>query len=223
MSYSLYYWPIPFRGHFIRMILAQVGADWDEPGFDALSELKGRPPADQPYPFMAPPLLHDRDADRWLSQMPAIVMYLGRKHGLSRDADLELRLICDASDILLEITRSHGAQMWDGASWAEFTAARLPRWMAIHQVLADRHGLTGDTPGLAELILAALWHTMVDRLPGLRPLLCEHAPGIAALGDRVAGLPWVSAMLDDWQDRTPRYCGGQIEASILAMLRETAP
>jgi len=219
-DYTLYYWPIPFRGHIIRYVLAQAGANWDEPGADALMALKSAPPADQPYPFMAPPLLHDRGADRWLGQMPAIVMYLGRKHGLTGDPDTALRLVCDASDILLEITRHHGEQMWVRAAWDEFSGARLPRWMQLHEALAAGGRFDADTPGLAELTLAALWHTMVDRLPGLRALLSTHAPTVEALADRVAALPRIAEMLVRWDQPDAGYCGGQIEASLRAMLAD---
>jgi len=151
-------------------------------------------------------------------------MYLGRKHGLIDDPDETLRLICDAMDVLYEITRYHGAQMWDRAAWADFTAARLPRWLGLHECIAAQSEVTADkgflfsaeTPSLADLTLAALWHTMVDKLPGLRPLLHETAPRLEGLADRVAARPAIAAMRADWSG--PSYCGGQIEASIREML-----
>jgi glutathione S-transferase len=221
VDYTLYYWPIPFRGHFIRYVLAEAGAEWHEPGYEAVAGLKDLPVAEQPYPFLAPPLLHDPVAGNYLSQMPAIVMYLGRKHGLSRDADLELRLLCDADDILFEITRNHGAQMWDAPSWAEFTNARLPRWMQLHERLFQGSpSLGGAAPGLGDLVLGALWHTMTDRLPGLRGLLRADAPGVEAHVWALAERPAIAAMLGAWRDGPMRYCAGQIEASLLAMLSE---
>lgn len=217
-DYTLYYWPIPFRGHFVRYVLAHVGAEWEEPGAEALLALKDAAPTDQPYPFMAPPLLHDLGADRWLSQMPAIVMYLGRKHGLAGDPDEALRLVSDAADILLEITRHHGDQMWDRPAWEAFTGARLPRWMQLHEALAASDRFDAEKPGLAELTLAALWHTMVDRLPGLRPLLSANAPRVETLVDAVAALPGIATMRAGWDRQGAGYCGGQIEASIRVML-----
>lgn len=220
-DYSLTYWPIPFRGHFIRFPLAAAGASWDETGFDTTAAAKSAPLADQPVPFMAPPLLLDHSTGTALSQMPAIVMYLGRRHGLSTDPDLELRLLCDASDILFEITRTHGAQMWDRPSWAEFRTDRLPRWMQIHEALIDAPAagfVSGDAPMLADLTLAALWHTMIDRLPPLRADLTAHAPRLTALVDRVAATPAIAALLATWATRDPVYCAGQIEASLLDML-----
>lgn len=214
-DYTLNYWPIPFRGHFIRYILAHAGASWDEAVID---------PAAQDYPVLAMPLITDHATGTQLSQAPAILMYLGRKHGLIADRDETLRLICDAMDVLGEITRFNGAQMWDRPAWEAFTGSRLRRWMALHERLGAGHGLTAATgyvlgttaPTLADLTLAALWHTMVDKLPGLRPLLHETAPGIEGLVDRIAARDEIAAMRADWPGAP--YCGGQIEESLREML-----
>jgi len=214
-DYTLHYWPIPFRGHFVRHVLAHVGASWDERTID---------PARADYPFMAQPLLVDHATGKDLAQTPAILMSLGRRYGLIAEPDETLRLISDAIDVLYEITRFHGHQMWDRPAWAEFTGARLPRWMAIHERVGLIHGLASgkphvfgtDAPTLADFALTALWHTMVDKLPGLRPLLHDNAPGIEALVDRIAARDEIAAMLADWPG--PLYCAGQIEASIREML-----
>lgn len=217
--YTLYYWPIPFRGHVLRFALAEARADWDEAPFEAVADLKARPLAERPLPFMAPPVLHDRQAGTWLAQMPAIAMALGRRHGLLADPDLTLTLLCDANDVLSEITRANGAQMWDRPAWAAFVAGRLPQWMALHDRRMTGGYVCGTAaPTLADLTLAALWHTMVDRLPPLRPLLHATAPRLEALVDRVAARPAIAAVIADWAEDRPRYCGGQIEASIAEML-----
>ncbi len=214
-DYTLHYWPIPFRGHFIRYTLAHAGARWDEATID---------PTTSDYPFLAQPLLIDHGADIQLSQTPAIQMYLGRKHGLIAEPNQTLRLICDAMDVLYEITRFHGAQMWDRAAWADFTGTRLPRWMAIHERFVMKGGVTVETghtfgteaPTLAYVTLTALWHTMVDKLPGLRPLLHENAPSLEGLVDRIAARSEIARVRADWDG--PLYCAGQIEASIREML-----
>ncbi len=225
-DYDLYYWPIPFRGHFIRYVLAEAGATWSEPDFDAVSSLKNLAPQDQPYPFMAPPVLHERSNDRWLSQMQAILLHLGQRFDLTHDAGPEMRLACDASDILFEITCGHGARMWQPPDWAAFIGTRLPRWMQLHQRIVTDAGVTPgqgylngqNAPGLGDLILSALWHTMAECLPRMRPLLRANAPAVEGLARRVAERPPIATMLARWQDRSPQYCGGQIEESILDML-----
>ncbi|NSY41369.1 glutathione S-transferase [Leisingera sp. ANG59] len=224
--YQLYYWPIPFRGHFIRYVLAYAGQEWEEPGFDAVAELKNRGVADQPHPFMAPPLLADTRTGTHLSQMPAILMALGREYELLTEPEQTLRLICDASDILFEITRYHGALMWDAESWVDFHGNRLPRWMQIHERIVVEAGVSAgkgclwgrDRPGLADLVLGALWHTMIDRLPPLRLLLHNNAPVLEGLAGRIAAEPPIAALINDWAAHEPKYCAGQIEASLLNML-----
>jgi len=224
--YDLYYWPLPFRGHLIRFLLADTGAEWTEHGYGATAALRNLPVAERPYPFLAPPLLHDRETDTWLSQMPAICMYLGRRLDRLADPDQSLRIVCDASDILLEITRSHGAQMWDRPAWEAFLADRLPLWMALHEQIATTSGVTAqaghlfgsETPGVADLTLAALWGTMADRLPPTATLLAETAPTLAGLVTRVSNRPAIAALRSDWDDRKPRYCGGQIEKSLMEMV-----
>lgn len=230
-DYALFYWPVPFRGHFVRYVLAYAGAAWEEPDTETLLAIKSAPVADQPAPMMAPPMLHDRRAGLWLSQLPAILMHLGERHDLlppdPSARTLTLKLICDAGDVLEEVTRNCGAQMWTPATWANITADRLPRWMEIFEETGRRHGLESqgghilgtDRPSLADLAAAALWHTMADKLPPLAPMLDRHATAIAGLSARIASLPAIAEMRAEW-DRSHGdvWCGGRIEASLRAVL-----
>ena len=186
-DYTLYYWPAQFRGEFVRAVLAHVGADWEEATPEQIVDLMRAAPADQPVPFVGPPVLHDPAAGLWLAQMPAILAYLGDKHGLMPDeparAALTHKLVADASDVLYEMTRSHGAQLWDREAWDAYRP-RLARWMAIFEAHGRRHGLTPEAgtllgtsdPGVADLTAHVLWGTMTDKLPALRPLLDREAP-----------------------------------------------
>ncbi|MFV0361124.1 glutathione S-transferase family protein [Tropicimonas sp.] len=226
-DYTLYYWPIPFRGHFVRYLLVHCRQTWDEPPVAEMLALKDQPAARQPVPFMAPPLLHHHAGDLWLSQLPAILGYLGRQHGLFPGAPaadaLVHKIIGDASDVLEEITCNCGRAMWTQEGWNEFAAGRLPRWMAIFEETGRRHGLSetaghmlgSHAPSLADLATAALWFTMTDKLPPLGPLLERSAPAVAALSRRIASLPEIAAMRKScdarWGDA---YCGGQIEESL---------
>jgi len=227
--YDFYYWPLPFRGHPVRYLLADAGANWTDHGYEDTAALRALPVAKRPYPFLAPPLLHDTEAGIWLSQLPAIAMYLGRKLDRIADPDQTLRVVCDASDVLLEITRSHGAQMWDRPAWEGFLATRLPLWMELHEALATGSGVSfqagylfgAKEPGVADLTLAALWGTMVERLPPVAPILAAHAPTLAGLVARVSDRPAIAALRAEWEDRRPRYCGGQIEASLMEMVAGT--
>ncbi|MCP3968732.1 MAG: glutathione S-transferase [Rhodobacteraceae bacterium] len=230
-NYTLYYHPIPFRGQFIRWVLAHAGADWDEPAHGEVLGLKSLSVTDQPVPFMAPPLLVDHDAGLSLAQMPAILTYLGQKHGAMPDdparAALTGKVIADANDVLDEMTRYGGRSMWTQVAWDGFAADRLPRWMQIFEETGRRHGLSrqtgfllgGDAPGLADLVTGCLWFTMTSKLPVLQPMLARHAPAVAALSTRMAGRPPVAAL----RARTDAalgdtWCGGQIEASLRRVL-----
>ena len=81
-DYTLYYWPLPFRGQFVRSVLAHVGASWTEAGIEDLITLKDTEPTSQLVPHMGPPVLTDHTAELSLAQTPAILSYLGDKYGL---------------------------------------------------------------------------------------------------------------------------------------------
>ncbi len=225
-DYTLYYWPAPFRGQFVRAVLAHAGADWEEGGTDETARLMHLDPADQPFPGMAPPFLQDHGDDVFLSQLPAILAYLGRVLGLlpsdaAREA-VTYRLIADTNDVLDEITLNGGRQMWDADSWQAFRP-RLDRWMAIFEQTGNRHGLTPEKgtmlgtrhPGLADLVTATLWFTMTDKLPPLRAVLQENAPAVAALSERTMKTPAIARMRESTDAAFGDvYCGGQIEESL---------
>ncbi|GAB5463140.1 glutathione S-transferase [Hoeflea alexandrii] len=230
VDYTLYYWPIQFRGQFVRAVLAYVDASWNEAGFDETFAQRAAAPQAQLIPHMGPPVLTDHSQGAHLSQMPAILAYLGEKHGLLTD-DLVLKamnhkVVADANDVFYEMTRYNGTQMWTEETWDAFLP-RLQRWMEIFEETGQRHGLTArsgfilgtEAPCLADLVTATLWGTLTTKLAPLRPMLDTHAPAIAGLCDRIAALPSQvelrktsdAAFGDDW-------CGGQIEASLRSVV-----
>ena len=58
-DFDLYYWPVPFRGEFIRAILAFSGKTWTEHDAEEIGEIMARAPDRQDVPFMGPPVLVD--------------------------------------------------------------------------------------------------------------------------------------------------------------------
>jgi len=225
-DYDFYYWQLPFRGQFIRAILAFAGKSWDEHDDDAVAALTSAPPDAQPLPFMGTPLLIDRNADLVLSEMPAIALYLGETLGLIPDSPaaraMTLKVVNDANDVIDELTLDGGREMWTADKWKEFVP-RLARWMTIWEVLGVRHGLApdhgfllgGEEPGVADIVTSTLWMTMGDRFPAIAALLDETAPNVAALSRRVQALPPLAklkaAALEHYGEG---YCGGQIEKSL---------
>lgn len=229
-DYELYYWSAPFRGQFVRGVLAFAGQTWTEAGDDAIGELMGGPVKAMPAPFMGPPLLVDKKADVAIAQMPAIVLYLGETLDLlprtPAPRALTLKIVCDANDVIDELTLDGGRQMWTDKRWEEFEP-RLRKWMSFCEETGRRHGLKagggfllgGDEPGIADVVTAVLWSTLTERFDKIAEILDDAAPNTAALVRRVADLPPLKALAEKArEDYGDTWCGGQIEASLRKVL-----
>ena len=225
-DYKLYYWSVPFRGQFVRAVLAFAGKTWTEGGDDAISKLMEGHMKKMPVPFMGPPLLIDKKADFAIAQMPAIVLYLGETLNLLPATPtlraLTVKIVNDANDVIDEITLDGGREMWTEKKWEEFVP-RLKKWMSFWEEIGRRHGLKpgngfllgGEVPGIADVVTATLWSTMADRFPEIGTILDENAPTTAELTRRVAGLPeLVKLAAKARRDYGEAYCGGQIETSL---------
>ena len=225
-DYELYYWSVPFRGQFVRAVLAHAGKSWTEGGDEAIQTLMGSAPKDMPVPFMGPPLLIDRKADVAIPQMPAIILYLGETLDLLPATPalraLTLKIVNDANDVIDELTLDGGREMWTPKRWQDFVP-RLKRWMSFWEETGRRHGLKpatgvllgGDQPGVADVVTAVLWSTMTDRFSVIADIFDEAAPLTAALVRRTMALePLARLAADARRDYGDAYCGGQIEASL---------
>lgn len=228
--YTLYYWAAPFRGQFVRALLAYGGAPWIEAGDEATSALMEGALEDMPVPFMGPPVLVDHAAGVALSQMPAILLYLGDRLGLLPEDPgrraLSIKVVNDANDVIDDLTLDGGRQMWTEARWAAFVP-RLRKWMGLWEELGRRHGLTsqsgfllgGLAPGVADIVSAALWSTMSERFPAIGAILDDAAPMTANLARRVSDVPALADLaVRARRDYGDLYCGGQIEQSLRKVL-----
>ena len=230
-DFTLYYWSAPFRGQFVRAVLAYADKTWTEPGDDAIVALMEGPIEAMPVPFMGPPVLVDETAGVALSQTPAILFYLGETLGLLPAAPalraLTLNVAIDANDLIDDLTLDGGRLMWTDARWRDFIP-RLRKWMGLWEDLGRRHGLSadagyllgGDAPGVADVVTATLWSTLNERFPPIAAMLEDAAPATAGLTRRVSALP----ALADLTARARReygdlYCGGRIEQSLRQVLR----
>ncbi len=229
-DYDLYYWPVPFRGQFIRAVLAYAGKTWTEADADTISALMQGRVAQMPVPFMGPPLLTDRQAGCSIGQMPAIVLHLGETLGLMPASPalraMTMKTVNDANDVIDELTLDGGREMWTDQRWQEFVP-RLQKWMSFWEETGRRHGLTaqagfllgGEAPGIADVVTATLWSTMAERFRTIEALLQEAAPMTAALSRRVSALaPLAKLAAKARRDYGEAYCGGQIEASLRKVL-----
>lgn len=223
-DYTLYYSPVPFRGEFIRAILAYAGKTWDEP--DDVAEQIQAPPDLQFIPHMGPPVLIDNSTGFTLSEMPAIAFYLGETLNLLpksvEDRALTIKVVNDANDVIDDITNDGGREMWTAVSWKAYVP-RLKRWMALFEVLGERNGLKpdagfllgSDTVGIADVVTATLWWTLGDRFPKIGAMLREEAPRVAGLAQRMMTTEPLLSLVEDTNRRFgDSYCGGQIEASM---------
>ena len=229
-DYDLYYWSVPFRGQFVRAVLAYAGKSWTEGGDVAISDLMGAPVKKMPVPFMGPPLLVDKKAGFAIAEMPAIILYLGETLDLLPKTPplraITMKIVNDANDVIDELTLDGGREMWTEKRWQDFVP-RLKKWMALWEQTGERNGLTADSgyllggeqPGIADVVTATLWSTMADRFPIIGTILGESAPKTAALTRRITALPPLAKLAAKAQkDYGDAYCGGRIEASLRKVL-----
>lgn len=95
--------PRPVRA--CRSVLCRKS--WIEMGDAAISDLMDGPVADNPVPFMGPPVLMDGKAGAAIAQMPAI-LYLGETLRLlpatAALRALSMKIVNDANDVIDEVT-----------------------------------------------------------------------------------------------------------------------
>jgi len=226
VDYTFYYWPVPFRGHFLRAILTYAGASWTEG--EGIPAFMQKSAAEQPIPFMGPPFLIDHKAgDFAISQMPAIALYLGEELGLiPADAASRARtvkIVADANDLIDELTLQGGREMWTAEKWEAFLP-RLKKWMSFWEAqLSDsKTGLLLNTEELtvADIVSATLWMTMAERFETLEGLLKAEAPLTFAHAQKIWQLPVFQAFSEDTFSKYGNsYCGGQIEESLRKVIK----
>lgn len=228
LEYKFYYWEVPFRGNFVEIFLAEVGAKYKRYDAPAMYPKKG---LKAHHPGMAPPYLYDCKKKIHLAQMPAILVYLGKEYGyLPKKAEplaLAIKSINDAHDVLTEITQYYGMKMWDKKTWNEFRKKRLVHWMQIYEQTAKEQGLKvnkgfflGSKISIADFATTALFGTMIYCLPELEKDLKKYAPFIYALVKRIEERLAIAAFLTKQRAEFGQiYCGGKIEQSLRKLLK----
>lgn len=224
VDYTLYYWPAPFRGHFIRAILTYANANWEE-GENVAARMRAKT-QDQQVPFMGPPMLVNNTNGFALSQMPAIAYYLGEKFNLLPETvegkALALKVINDANDVIDELTLQGGMEMWTQESWQDFIP-RLKRWMSFWEVLLERSRtpyLIGSVqPMISDIVTATLWMTVSERFPIIDEILEETAPKTRILSQKLWENELSQFARRSWETYGNSYCGGQIEQSMRKVIK----
>jgi glutathione S-transferase len=229
-DYAFYYWSVPFRGQFVRAILAYAGKTWTEADDATIMKLMSGPVKDMPVPFMGPPFLIDNKNDFAIAEMPAIVLYLGETLDMMPASPalraMTMKTVNDANDVIDELTLDGGREMWTEKRWLDFTP-RLTKWMTLWEETGRRHGLKsetgyllgGEVPGIADIVTATLWSTLTDHFQHIAVLLEEAAPMTSALSRRVSDLPALAELAASARkDYGDAYCGGEIGNSMKKVL-----
>jgi glutathione S-transferase len=229
-DYAFYYWSVPFRGQFVRAILAYAGKTWTEVDDATIMKLMSGPVKDMPVPFMGPPFLIDNNNGFAIAEMPAIVLYLGETLDMMPATPalraMTMKTVNDANDVIDELTLDGGREMWTEKRWLDFTP-RLRKWMALWEETGRRHGLKsetgyllgGEVPGIADIVTATLWSTLADHFQNIAVLLEEAAPRTSALSRRVSDLPALAELAASARkDYGDAYCGGEIGNSMKKVL-----
>ncbi|MBS7458640.1 glutathione S-transferase [Coralloluteibacterium stylophorae] len=217
MRYELYYWPgLPGRGEFVRLALAEAGADWvdigndgDAGGVDAVE--KGL--EDDDRPSFAPPYL--RAGTVTVGQVAAILQFLGPRLGLvakdEADALWTHQLQLTIADLVAESHDVHhpvgiGAYYEDQKAEArrrakEFREERIPKFLGyFERVLAKNpHGpqhLVGARLSYADLSLFQVVDGLRYAFPKTMQALAPKIPHVLALAEAVAARPNIKAYLD---------------------------
>lgn len=204
MSYDLWYWTnIPGRGEFIRLPLEAAGIAYrdrarEEGDGTMIQHLKGM----EDCPAFAVPLL-EADGLR-IAQVANILLYLGDRHGLA-PADAAGRLFVHQlqltlADMVVEAHDTHhpiaGSLYYEDQKDAAVRAAKLFREERIAKYLdyferaaGDGGWLVGDSWTYADTSLFQLLAGLRYAFPKRMGTLAGNYPKLAAIAQRVAGLP----------------------------------
>jgi glutathione S-transferase len=227
MKYILYYWNVPFRGIFPQLLLEEVGAKYE---YHDASEIYPKMSLEIKTPGMAPPYLYEVHNDRYLAQMPAILIHLAKEYSYmpkrTEVYDLAVKTICDCHDVLTEITNNGGQILWKQKEWKEFRTERFIRWMQIFEKTGLAHGfksengyLLGSTISVADIAVTALFGTMIHSFPELKSEFHKYAPQVFELCNRIESRPLIKPFLRRNREKYGiTYCGGKIEKSLREMI-----
>ena len=187
-----------FRDNFLKIILADAGKPFTTATPQETVRIKSMPVSEQPVPVLAPPIV--TVGGFTINQTPAAAQYLARKLGYepesAEESAIALKVVLDLNDIIAELTRNNGSQMWDKEAWTGFTTARLPRWLSVIDALATRVSgdfLFGAKISYADLAICHVFDMLGTQL-GMRDYLERHASHALALADRCAAREGVAKL-----------------------------
>ena len=214
MRYELYYWPsIQGRGEFVRLALAEAGADYIDvarrKGNMAKLErlLEGQHVKRPPF---APPFL--KAGTLLISQTANILSFLGARHGLAPKNEagrlwvnqLQLTiadLVGEAHDVHHPLGSGlyYEEQKREAKRAAEsFVAERIPKYLAYFETVLKRGRgsyLAGTRLSYADLSLFQIVEGLRYAFPRTMKRREKKIPRVIALRDRVAARQRIAAYL----------------------------
>jgi glutathione S-transferase len=214
MRYELYYWPmIQGRGEFVRLALAEAGADYVDVVRRKNGMAKMRKFMESPrlaYSPFAPPFL--KAGDLIVSHVANILLYLGARHGLAPKSEAQRLwlhgLQLTITDFVSEVHDTHhplGPTLYYEQQRApakrrtdEFWKLRVPKYLGYFERLVRRSGgpfVNGRTLSYVDLSLFQLIEGLRYAFPKRMKRFEKKVPLLLTLRDRVAARPRIKAYL----------------------------
>jgi glutathione S-transferase len=205
---TLIYFHARGRAELIRLVLAEMGVDYQEhPVGKGTPPVNGRPTdfaalkASGDLPFEAVPVWEEPGGFR-LAQSLAIVNHLGRTHGLGGRTPVEAAQ-CDqwlgaVEDVRAELRKLTSVPQDQRAAFrAELRSSTLPGWFArLDRLLRTNRDGAGFTVGegltVADLALYYLLEMVRDN--GMGDAI-DRYPALVAFAQRIASRPRIAAYL----------------------------
>ena len=231
MTLRIFYWPVPFRGNFIKLLLEDANVPYSVASPKEVSRLVNLEISEQKLAGMAPPYLADEKNDIFLNQTLVIMQYLAKRYGYEPEDQqkclIAAKVTFDCLDFMSDLTQANGTKMWEYSDWQIFRNERLPRWLEIFEAIGKKHQLKPHSsyllgtkdPTYADISVLALLATIQQCLPELLTNIKAHAPHISSLIDRLSRRARIKVFLDRQKQALGNlYCGGDIERSIREMI-----
>jgi len=174
MGYRLFYWPFRGRGEQIRLLLNELGQEYEDVHVDKERDfptLRRQGPGT--LYFGSVPML--KDGDFRLVQGPVIMNYLGRKHGLMPDEPGEAAraeaMVLGAEDMRMAYFRllrddERSEQRKSRFLELEWRERWLPAWDGLLEINGDRGFLVGPSLTQADVAVWDVLDAIVTRIDG---------------------------------------------------------
>ena len=174
MKYKLYYWPMQARGEQVRLLLHELGEDFDDIHIKPDGEfLTLKKQGAKSLYFKSVPML--QDGDFRLVQGPVIMNYLGRKHGLmSNDLQVAAKteaIVLGAEDMRMAYFRAFGDSDEALEKQALFVKDQwklrwLPSWNELLELNGDNGFFVGNELTQADIAVWDALDAITHRIEG---------------------------------------------------------